>query len=387
MPRWVDYIPEIHKKILAQKFGPNDSQIVSAIAHPVEAINRGGEWLRHNVSQASGGDPYDNPNPLIGPTAQEQGEAGANLAGLAQFGGMPGAPSSAGGTLGTFIGPKAATWDAEKAAIAKQLLDAGADPRVVWKHLGIGKMPGGHLFSEIDDSAAHFSPTYEDLHYALKGHNLKYEKPATIFDTLRHNDLTDAYPEIDKVTMGVQDRPGASFVSSSKNMGRIYNGPDANKSTTLHELQHVIQDRENWPTGGSPNNTPLYDPDKIFEIRQHRKALGIDPEKVRGMIDAGQPVPLSMRERLNKFDDLLRQEKEIIDNKLAPIEAYRRLQGEAQARLTQDRIPLTMEQRREQYPLEGNMVADIPFNKLITRYGGSGDQRSIINQMARDGKK
>lgn len=103
MASWVDYIPELHKKILAQRFGPNDSQIVSAMVHPVEAINRGGEWLRHNVSVAGGGDPYDNPNPIIGPTAQEQGEAGFNLAGLAQVGSMPGAPMSKGGTLGSTI--------------------------------------------------------------------------------------------------------------------------------------------------------------------------------------------------------------------------------------------------------------------------------------------
>jgi hypothetical protein len=384
MPRWVDYIPEIHKKILAQKFGPNDSQIISAIAHPVEAINRGGEWFRHNVSQASGGDPYDNPNPLIGPTQTEQAEAGTNIAGLAQVGNMPGAPSSAGGTLGTFIGPKAATWDKERAALAQQLLDAGADPKQVWKHLTIGKMPGGHLFSEIPDNEMSYGQGFFD--YAQDGKRLSRAS-----DFIDHPELNKAYPELMNKT-GVVITPMDSLGSYNSD-GKIVSlnqggfGKKDMQSPFLHETQHAIQDQEGWPTGGSPNNTPLYDADKVFEIRQHRKALGIDPEQVRGMIDAGQPVTLSLRERLNKYDDLLRQEKEIIDNPLAPIEAYRRLQGEAQARLTQDRIPLTMEQRREQYPLEGNMIADIPFNKLITRYGGSGDQRSIINQMAKGGKK
>lgn len=382
MPRWVDYIPEIHKKILAQKFGPNDSQIVSAIAHPAEAINRGGEWFRHNVSQASGGDPYDNPNPLIGPTQTEQAEAGMNLAGLAQVGNMPGAPSSAGGTLGTFIGPKAATWDKEKAALAQQLLDSGADPKQVWKHLTIGKMPGGHLFSEIDDSVSSLNM----MNIPETGDNL-----TTIGKSLNHPNLIKQYDFIKEFPVDYHQGPN-QFNRGSLNGGEngfmsVYGQNENAKSTVFHELQHAIQDIEGWPTGGSPNNTPLYDADKVFKIRQHRKALKIDPEQVRGMIDSGQQVPISLRERLNKYDDLLRQEKEIIDNPLAPIEAYRRLQGEAQARLTQDRIPLTMEQRREQYPLEGDKIADIPFKNLITRYGGSGDQRSIINQMAKGGKK
>ena len=106
MTDWIDYIPELHAKLVKQNFGPNDSQIVSSIMHPAEAINRGGEWIRHNVSQAAGGDPYDNQNPLYGPSREQQAEAGFNIAGLAQLGSMPGSPKSSGGTLGTSINKK-----------------------------------------------------------------------------------------------------------------------------------------------------------------------------------------------------------------------------------------------------------------------------------------
>jgi hypothetical protein len=103
MTDWIDYIPELHAKLVKQNFGPNDSQIVSSIMHPAEAINRGGEWIRHNVSQAAGGDPYDNPNPLYGPSKEQQAQAGMNIAGLAQLGSMPGSPKSSGGTLGSTV--------------------------------------------------------------------------------------------------------------------------------------------------------------------------------------------------------------------------------------------------------------------------------------------
>lgn len=372
----------------AQDFGPDDSQIASALMHPVEAINRGGEWLRHNASVAGGGDPYDNPNPIIGPTQDQQAEAGMNLAGIAQLGGMPGAPSSAGGTLGTFIGPKAASWDKQKAELAKQLLDSGAPPKQVWKDHLIGRLPGGHLFSEIDDSAAKFvnKPTTHVLSKNPKIHQL-----------FNHDELLNNYPSTQYYSVKDSGSYGAghfnydesqiaipastpvkSTIIPQEAQNKINEGLDrSSKSVLLHELQHAIQDREGWPTGGSPTNTPLYDVEKLIEIQAHRKSLGIDPEQIRTAIDSGQQVPIALRERLNKYDDLLRQEKEILDNKLAPIEAYRRLTGEAQARLTQERIQMNMEQRRENYPLEGNKIADIPFNKLITRYGGSGDQRSI----------
>jgi hypothetical protein len=50
------------------------------------------------------------------------------------------------------------------------------------------------------------------------------------------------------------------------------------------------------------------------------------------------------------------------------MDAYRRLTGEAQARSTQDRMNLNMQQRRDNYPLAGDKLSDIPLNQLINRY-------------------
>jgi hypothetical protein len=363
------------KSILAalkkQDFGPDDSVIASALMNPKEAINRGGEWIRHNVSVAGGGDPYDNPNPVIGPGRAEQAEAGLNLAGLAQFGGMPGAPSSAGGTLGTFIGPKAKGWDAKKAELAKQLLDSGADPKQVWKEHLIGKMPDGSLFSEINDR--NFTLKHPD-ELIQSGKYSGWKD-----DAMNHPALFQEYPqfEYDPLQMQIGKGRGGHYDSVDNLTYAKGRTPEEIANVLLHENQHAIQGVEGWATGGSPANTPGFDIDAVMRIKDHVKRLGINPDDIEARLKAGQPVSLSEQERYFKYKDLVDKEKEIYKNSIPNEEAYRRLTGEAQARLTQERQPLTMQQRAEQYPLEGDKVADIPFSQLINRYGGSGDQRSL----------
>ena len=62
-------------------------------------------------------------------------------------------------------------------------------------------------------------------------------------------------------------------------------------------------------------------------------------------------------------DDLLSQAK-----KITPMQAYRRQTGEAQARATQDRMNMNMQQRRDTYPLAGYKLSDISLDQLINSY-------------------
>ena len=133
-------------KLKSQDFGPNDSVIVSSLMHPQEAAGKAGDWLQEKMRIASGRPYEDNFTP------DQQAQAGLDLAGLMQTGAMPFAPASAGGTLGTFIGPKSRNWDKVAAELAAKKLDEGADPAEVWREHLIGRMPDKTLFSEIDDS-------------------------------------------------------------------------------------------------------------------------------------------------------------------------------------------------------------------------------------------
>lgn len=88
-----------------QNFEDNDSMIASTILHPVEAAKRAGNAFMRSVDTA-GGRPkqaLDESSwyPVgIAPSMDEQAQAGLDLAGLAQTGAMPFAPSGA-GSLGT----------------------------------------------------------------------------------------------------------------------------------------------------------------------------------------------------------------------------------------------------------------------------------------------
>lgn len=81
-------------------FGPNDSVIASAIHHPIQAAQRVGDWLKEKERILSGRPYEDNFTP------EQQAQAGLDLAGLAQTGALPFAPTSAGGTLGTSAIPQ-----------------------------------------------------------------------------------------------------------------------------------------------------------------------------------------------------------------------------------------------------------------------------------------
>ncbi len=146
-------------KLNAQDFEPNDSIIASSLMHPQEAARRAKDAFMRSIDTA-GGVPREildesSVFPFgIAPSIDEQAQTGLDLAGLMQTGAMPFAPASAGGTLGTFIGPKSRNWDKVAAELAAKKLDEGADPAEVWREHLIGRMPDKTLFSEISDKEA-----------------------------------------------------------------------------------------------------------------------------------------------------------------------------------------------------------------------------------------
>ena len=97
----------LREQLSQQNFEPKDSMIASAAMHPIEGMQRGGEWLQRQMNTAGG-----MPDPAMqdegsmyayGPSTETQAQVGVNLAGMAQLGSMPMSPRSAGGTLGTMI--------------------------------------------------------------------------------------------------------------------------------------------------------------------------------------------------------------------------------------------------------------------------------------------
>ena len=296
-----------------------------------------------------------------------------------------------------FVGPKSAGWDATKADEAEKLLNAGAEPAQVWKEHLIGRMPDKSLFSEIDDSnmtsviplnkwvnkkngqlmAPNVSTAWDDA-----ASQLTPQAPVRIKRLFEHEQLKKQYPygfTKNYENQSIMDMPVFMHKKNSQFSGSLVDGelilhpylqPMPAKSTTLHELQHAIQEREGWARGGNPNR--FY---TKFDNSSAMQAL----EKLK----KENPLLASLEAKAKKSQDI--DSPEIKDfelelirlgwnpskypsKEITPMQQYQRLTGEAQARATQDRMNMNMQQRRESYPLANDMLSDIPLDQLINKY-------------------
>ena len=131
----------------------------------------------------------------------------------------------------------------------------------------------------------------------------------------------------------------------------MINTADNTRSTTLHELQHAVQQREGFARGGSPEGLP--------------EALGNDAKALRTkanqlLAQGNRPEALALEKQARQLDS------QIVWGSHAPQELYRRLAGESEARLTQSRMDMTGAERAANYPPS---MYDVPVGDQIVRYG------------------
>ena len=244
--------------------------------------------------------------PALSP--QQMVDAGLNIVGMAP--------------LGMFIGKGAKTWDAVKADQAMKMEKAGKPPREIWAQTGNWKGPDGQWRQEIPDNTAKQLKNAKDtgMHY--------------LDQWIAHPELQGAYPKMfDHEFAGIAGEGGilamakdkyghgGSFTQNNLIVDGATKGAER-KSTTLHELQHAIQEREGWARGGS--------------LGEFVNGGPINPK-------TGQLVTMEEGH-----------------------EMYRRLAGEAEARATQARMNMDMPQRLATFPEDS---FDVPMDQLIVRYG------------------
>ena len=293
--------------------------------------------------------------------------------------------------VGMFIGQGSKLWKPEQAFKAAKMEKQGKTPQEIWKETGTVKAPDGNWRQEISDkeAVALMKPQSGNMEYLDKYSQELYgvpygrlpfgekglgEQRQTVADlasaemkkfdkvgtSLKHDELYKSYDDLkdlDLYQSYATNRSGAYH----DNRGNPYitmEAPNADelKSGLLHELQHGIQVKEGWARGGSPeeflqpNKQQLNDLSKqLNELALARKELS--PEYIE----------------LQKTWDKMRLENPPRTTDEA-MEMYKRLFGEAEARLTQERITLTPEQRLEYFPYnQGQYGLDVPFNELVVK--------------------
>ena len=332
--------------------------------------------------------------------------------------------------MGTFAGEtalanlvKAKAPQAEKLAAdfaeAKRLHAAGVPDREIHAQTGWTKgFPDKQWRFEIPDNEARF------IHDEVMPSNTE----TTLSKVLTNSPAVDAYKlgELPVTTFRTQFRPDSPMdpggFYSGRHISVNYEHPSQGKSTTLHELQHAVQEREGFAKGGSPSDTSLVTRPKDFKtvasniiwndptastlatpiLRQrniimerlaesgntraidtfdkhYNNALGTSNALwSRGQAEFDLKNILTPSEQSKFFNavDKYRSEAspliDIIDserrtyNKMPsdPQEAYRRLAGEAEARLTANRMNLTAKERGQRYPVS---EFDVPVEQQIVR--------------------
>jgi hypothetical protein len=420
---------------------------------------------------------------------------------------------------GMFIGPKSSAWNKANYEKAVQMEKAGARPADIWRETMTARGLDKNWRQEIPDTGAVLNmekipklPSRIDIANdflfqkgfippekrgilgvgssdnlipaSAQKHALDYAdnyllgmepQSVRLTSAFQHNALEEAYPNlINNLRLGQEMRkdvrgsfdPLAKKVTTggATDIGQTHEQQvNAARSTLLHEIQHAIQETENWGRGGSPGSAkliaqaqikselaPLATPFAInrkhwddygaaarseYMVRlsdiatrnnikpriiynlsdwykygdDYRREAGPQPKKpgfardewFRGAAqyikdrnissDAKyQNLPYdNAREAKNaqkramtqikKTDEAARQFQELgakqkTFEELSDVEAYKRLAGEAESRLTQAREKLTMEERRdnfpflEQYtkPVYGTSANPAPYGSKVT---------------------
>jgi hypothetical protein len=269
-----------------------------------------------------------------------------------------------GGLAGIFAGKGAKTADIVMLDLAQKLKQAGVPDREIHAKTGwtFGFADGKPRF-EIDDSAAKFTKA---------GNPSKHEwltiNTGKAFD---HPDLYAAYPELKQTSMYFTPKEGGSYSPTARLSGdnEFTIGTKGNPtSVVLHEFEHPIQQIEGHAVGGSPDNAPIPFMDEISAIRTAKNQLNIDPYAIQKKRAGGHQLQQYEIDRYKQWEELKAKEDDLLAKSLeiSPYEAYKRIAGEAEARLTQARMNMTAEQRLKSYPLD---MMDVPISEQIVRYG------------------
>lgn len=308
---------------------------------------------------------------------------------------------------GIIAGPNAKNADMAKLADAQTMKEQGINQDLIYANTGWWlDHPDGVPRFEIDDSGA-IAKNIDDWTWGAR-EDFKYDNSTggPVGDFLTHDELAKSYDGV--LDFGDADRRMMMSVKKN-NLGGSYGdnnitvgttgtleGKDLgiNKSVAMHELDHAVQHREGMARGGNPE---MFDQAGLAEIARDAKILsneirarkkkypdtdymalenqathdfrklGIDilPE-ARDL--ASRPYmrfPEKHPEDYKNMMDLV--EMYGLDKKTkpeTPYNLYKKLAGESEARLVQDRMNMSMDERIID-PFYDNY--DVPFNDMIIR--------------------
>lgn len=212
------------------------------------------------------------------------------------FGGLGvGATMAPRGVIGIFGGPLARNADLSALQEAKHQLAGGKWPGEVWNATNWGKGVDGKWRFEINDQQA----AYTKPKIRPEGNSLP--------EVLDHPSLYEAYPDLRKVRVHWSDLSGPNHTGAALSNGDIvlnnilWADPRRARLTLLHEVQHLVQNREGFANGQSSS---------VGRDAYHRSAGEVEARNVEARADFGA---WQRREDPPGYTQDVPDEKQIVD--------------------------------------------------------------------------
>jgi hypothetical protein len=254
------------------------------------------------------------------------------------------------------IGPESKLWNKEMAFNAGKMEAKGETAEQIFEKTGMVRGLDQQWRSEISDQFATmkgsgtFGETVMDR-MVLLGKD-KTAEPVTLNDVFYHSKLAESYPELMNTEVQFTKK-------GSKNKGELVHTEDgyvirvnpdmpAEKavSTILHEVQHAIQGEEGWNRGAN------YGEQVKYYVDQQKKLMSEIEDLNRQGSVAYKADDMDKYRQLMQSRDVLSKRYGQIDPEKMGYEDYLLHGGEAESRLTQNRMKLSDEGRRQQFPYQ-----------------------------------
>ncbi len=294
--------------------------------------------------------------PLL-PTADSGGRIGAVASAITQPM-VPGATPA--GALGVYGGRLAKTANLDKLKEAELLAAGGADNEAVRAATGWFQGPDKQWRFEIPDDQSAVINAMPNVVDTPNG-KVSVHK---VGDALSHDELFAAYPELRNVNLYKQRLDGVHGLfeghgGDPSSWGIRMNGDPTrrgvNHSTLLHELQHGIQEREGFATGGGE----AYVNGLVEQARQRVADLrGQAQSRYWEVGTVDEPVMQALKQQIDAA------EAELAHLGTGGFEGYQRLAGEIEARDVQARMDMSNRERAAQAPYASQ---GIPPDQMIIR--------------------
>jgi hypothetical protein len=184
----------------------------------------------------------------------------------------------------------------------------------------------------------------------IEEHGRMSKAPVTVKDVFEHPELLKAYPFLGDIKVEVGSGQGGVKGSYNQKENKLtiagHLSPEEARSTMLHELTHGIQGKEEFNRGANAYQLINYFAKEKLATMGQIESLN---KEASTALKAGDK---------SKYDELMAQRDQLskkymaMDPEKMGYEAYARHGGEAEARMVQNRMNLSPEELRQNFPYQ-----------------------------------